>query len=74
MRTTGQANSYSSTFLLFIKNFAPCGVSLYFLKIFSFRRFDSARPLLVRFFSSSPCHTFLHSILFFSVSLLFLSE
>nr|DAS50795.1 MAG TPA: hypothetical protein [Caudoviricetes sp.] len=50
------------------KTFPVCGVSLYFLKIISFRRFDSARPLLVTFFSSSPCQTFLYSILFFSDS------
>lgn len=45
------------------KLFPGYGISLYFFKIFSFRRFDSARPLLVRFFSSSSCQTFLYSIL-----------
>nr|DAY99532.1 MAG TPA: hypothetical protein [Caudoviricetes sp.] len=40
----------SARFTFHKKTFPVCGVSLYFLKIISFRRFDSARPLLVRFF------------------------
>ena len=63
-----KANSYSTFLLFIVLTFPVYGVSLYFLKIFSFRRFDSARPLLVRFFSSSPCQIFLYSILFFSGS------
>lgn len=45
-----RANSYSTFLLFIVLTFPGYGVSLYFLKIFSFRRFDSARPLLVRFF------------------------
>lgn len=55
------------------KTFPVCGVSLYFFKIFSFRRFDSSRPLMVRFFSSSPCQTFLILYTFLFSLPLFLS-
>nr|DAU25679.1 MAG TPA: hypothetical protein [Caudoviricetes sp.] len=45
-----KTNSYSSTFFTFHKKTFPSCGSPYIFQNFSFRRFDSARPLLVRFF------------------------